>query len=220
MMRCSKYQPFFLLFFTLFYFVPLDAQLNEQKADEIVDGVKSRYLSNALLSMDFRISFDYPDMDPIHHNGQFWAQEDMFKLYTDEQHIFSDGLLTWKYDIADSIVYINSYNGQNESLSPTSIMSLLDSDDYDYAVINSGKIDKSQVYSIVVKPLVRDSEFAKARITVDEGYKLRRMEMFFKDGASVIIESQNEAFSPTTPMTFFQFPKSEYPQARVEDLRW
>lgn len=145
-----------------------------------------------------------------------------FRLDMDDQVIVSDGKTTWVYVKKNNEVQINDAapGDQSEFLTPKELLRRYQKGDFLYAITEKSTVGGKLLTHIEFKPVSRNSEYSKIRVSVDEkALTIESIKAFAKDGSRYTFKitrlSPNKAF----PAEHFSFDTKKYPGVRVEDLR-
>jgi outer membrane lipoprotein-sorting protein len=191
-------------------------------AKKILDKLNSKYDSFASLYVDFDLVLELPQSDKEVQEGYIKQEGDKFAAKIGEQEIFCNTKSVWLYTAFNNEVEINDYDpdSSGDFLSPQDMLTLYEDGNYAFAITGEETINGSKVTLIEFKPLDRDSEYSKIRLSVkersNEPYSIK---VFSKDGSryTLIINDMkpNQKFSANV----FEFDASKYTGVRIEDLR-
>ena len=186
-------------------------------AEKILKALASTIDSYENVSYDFTLTVEYPDMEPQIQEGSFTQAGTKYRLTLPEFIIVTDGVSQWVVDKGAEEVQILDYESPdpNDITTPQGLLTIYQNPNFDY--ILSG--ESGQTQQIEFKPLDRNSEYSKARISVDKSKDaLKMIEVFNKDGSRYylnILEIKHNA--GTLPS--FQIKKEDFSGYHFEDLR-
>ncbi len=222
-------QIIFLLTMTFSMFA--NAQTNQFSAIEdadpgstkVLEAMKDQYLSYTSVEAAFTLTIEMPEEDAEIQKGTIQQQDDRYNLTMNDQHIISDGKLLWYHQISSKLVQINNVDpdeSAEEMFSPQNFLKFYEDAKFIAAPIIVAKEDGQAVRWIELKPVDRDSEYFKFRISLDiKKNDLRSIKAFSRDGARYTLKvdklTPNKKFTDKT----FTFNASDYPDVDVEDLR-
>ncbi|MEM1320359.1 MAG: outer membrane lipoprotein carrier protein LolA [Bacteroidota bacterium] len=191
-------------------------------AKAILDQMKGIYESYKTLEADFTLEIEIPEQDKEVQKGSIAQMGEKYHLQLADQAIISDGSTLWYYLKSKNEVQINNVeeDGEDEIMSPKELLRIYESDDYQYALTNETYEKGKPVQQIEFKPLDRDSDYSKLRLTVLKKDKaIHRIKVFGKDGSRFTLSIN--ALTPNKSFTndYFTFDESKHQGVRVEDLR-
>ena len=199
-----------------------DASESDPKAKAILDKVKKRYQSYNTMEANFTLDIEFPEQPVERQKGKIKQQGDKFHMSIGTQEILSDGTAIWLIFNNNKEVQINDIpEDEAESImSPQSLFSFYEKDDFVYVLINEMAEKGRQVSQIEFKPLDRDADYSKLRLTVDrKTAEIVRMKAFGKDGSRYTFQVDKLVPNKAMAASTFTFDQSKYPDYYIEDLR-
>ena len=209
----------------LFGLTNLSAQngsLKDPEARKILQKLSKEYDSYTSMEVTFDLILDLPDQQPETQQGKVIQKGDKYLLDLHDQAIYCDGNFVWLHLKDNNEVQINDIDEDAEEsfLTPKDMMTIYESEKYEYAITGTEKKGKTSLSLIEFKPLDPDSEYSKLRISVDtRNNKMDQMVVFSKDGSRYTLKIKKVLSDLAYSDTIFKFDKSKFPGIHVEDLR-
>lgn len=209
---------------SILLFLGLTLQLNAQliqdsDALDLVRQLETKYNNYAAIEAAFSIRIDIPEEEPILQEGKVIQKGNRYFMETQAQTVYSDGNSLWLYLKDDNEVQINDVEEDEASitnLSPKGILAMFDEDSYEYAITNK----VGNVNHVEFKPLDKDSDFSKLRVSIDTKEEtLIDVKIFYKDGIKYTMSVDELTPNGTYQDELFVFNADKYPGVYVEDLR-
>lgn len=185
--------------------------------------LRQRYEAGKTLEAEVTLEIQFPEQPVEIQKGRIAQTGEKFRVEFDKQVVISNGTTMWMYLPDNKEVQIYDATEGDASggfLRPQDLLTIYDSDDYEYMV--SGEItENGKTYrQIEFKPTNRDSEYAKVRLTYDPVKdEVRRVKVFNKDGSRFTLSLTSVKIGGTIPAEKFNFKASDYPGVSVEDMR-
>ena len=198
---------------------------SDPAAIEILDELKSKYESFESLEMDFSIIIDLPEEDEdIIQKGTLAQSGDKFRLDMEDKSVISNGALLWFHLKNNNEVQINDASileeDSDDLFSPNNLMKLYQSDEFIFVLSQMYDEGGKSFIQIECKPIAKDNEFSKMRMTIDKKKKeLVSVKAFSKDGARYTFKCEDLAYDKSFDASHFTFDPAGYPDIYVEDLR-
>lgn len=210
------------LFLLTFFVQSIFAQKDVQATKDLKQ-IKSIYQQSFASKMDFDLVIDFPEQEPIVQQGYMIQSKDSFRIALDQQILISDGITMWVYipDNEEVQVYdAKSAEDDPNSLKPNDLFKIYDNPNFDYVFqgnINQGK----KVLSIIeFKPLDKDSEFSKVRLSYGKHSKeVSTIKVFNKDGSRYTLKIKSNTQAKSLDRSTFVFDTKKHPNVSVEDMR-
>ena len=198
---------------------------SDPQATAILDKVSMKYDTYQSMEVDFSLILEDYEVDQVTQKGKLIQQGEKYHLDMESQTIISDNEAVWVYLKKHNEVQINDVLSEEEAeeegvLSPKDLFLVYQKGDYVYALVNQFPEKGKLIQQIEFKPLDKDSEYSKIRLSIDKRTdEIVRIKAFNKDGSRyTLVVNQvtpNKAYSLDT----FTFDKAKYPGVYVEDLR-
>jgi outer membrane lipoprotein carrier protein len=199
------------------------ADESDPAAKAILDQVRKKYDSYKTMEASFSLDIEFPDQPVEVQKGSIARQGDKYKLDIASQTIISDGQALYLILHQNKEVQINSMPDEEDMqsmLSPESLLSFYDKGDFTYVLVNEFMDKGRAVQQIEFKPLDRNAEYSKIRMTVDKRTKdVIYVKSFSKDGSRYTFKLDKITPDKSFPAGFFTFDKAKFPGYHVEDLR-
>ncbi|MBK8701099.1 MAG: outer membrane lipoprotein carrier protein LolA [Saprospiraceae bacterium] len=154
--------------------------------------------------------------------GKLIQQGDSYMVSLADQEVYSDGKTVWIYLKSNKEVQINSAEtgSEGQMASPKEMLRIYESGKYAYAITGNIQENGTNVTQIEFKPLDKNSEYSKIRLSVNEKAKrATSIKVFGKDGSRYTLFIKNIQPNKAYPQETFVFNAKKYPGVRVEDLR-
>lgn len=199
------------------------AKDSDAKAVATLNKIKAKYASaSQQITSNFSLKMEFPGQSTRLEKGSMVQFGSKFNLDIKDMAIINDGKTVWFINKKQKEVQINDYvKGTNQGIvNPAEFISQYDAKSFVAAVSFDGAQNGKQVQVIEVKPVKKNTDYSKARITVNKATsELIGMEIFNKDGSRHTLNVSKTVFAKPTGTTAFVFNKTKYPGYNVEDLR-
>ncbi len=189
---------------------------NDKKASAILDEVSVKTKSFKTIKIDFTYAMDN-EKDKIHDKfkGSLLSKGDKYKLTAAGQDVISDGKTVWTYLKDANEVQINNQGGDDDSFTPTKLLSGYNKDFKSKFIEEKGNDQVIELY-----PLKKGKTFTKVRLTIDKAKKqINKFMIYDRNGStfSYIVDK----FVSDQPLAdnVFSFNKTEHPGVEVNDMR-
>lgn len=197
---------------------------SDPKAKALLDKVRKKYEGYKSLEANFTLEMQFPEQPKETQNGKVSRQGEKYRMELPTYEAICDGKTVWLIMNNNKEVQINNMPDLDESesiLSPESLFDFYNKGQFVYLLVNEyGKNGK--VYSeIEFKPLDRNFDYTKIRMTVNKTTaEVIDVKTFGRDGSRFTLTinqfTPNKAFATN----YFAFNKASYPNYHVEDLRY
>ncbi len=191
----------------------------DKAAQKILNKVSNLYDSYSSIQVVLNMTVIFPERENQQSVVTITQQGDKFVFDHPQQAMYCDGQNIWLYLADHNEVQINDYEqeeGDDYMISPKDLMKQYKSGKYGYKLESKS----GSIASIIFKPLDRDSDYAKYRITIDTKKRLiKEIIAYGKDGSRVQLSVQKMTPNLKFEDSYFDFDTSKYPGVRVEDLR-
>ena len=216
---------FIISFLSLNIFIQ-SAQAQESSdpaAKAVLEKLRKKYEAYNAVEADFKLTIEIPAEDKEIQSGNLAQKGDKYRLALDNQAIYSDGETLWLYLKSSNEVQINNvddFEEEDEFLSPKDLLRIYEKEDFIYALTNESTENGVAIQQIEFKPIDKDSEYAKMRLTVDKKKnQIIRIKAFAVDGARYTMEVTKFKPNQTYKNADFIFNPNNFPGIHVEDLR-
>ena len=193
------------------------------KAD--LQALRAKYTAGGAVDAQVQLDIKFPETPAETQKGRIVQDGDKYFIQFAGQEVTSDGKTTWLYlpDNKEVQVYDAAEMAGDAGggfTRPQDILDLYDSGAFDYAIVGTAKAGGRDMKQIEFKPLARDSEFAKMRLTYDDAKdEVYRIEIFNKDGSRFTLTMTDVKVGAKVPAGTFVFDAKAKPGVRVEDMR-
>lgn len=200
----------------------LKASDSDPKARKILDALRKEYNSYKSSEINFELIIELPNKSKEIQKGKMIQSGKKFQITTNDQDIYCDGKTSWLYLKSNKEVQINNYEEgmENNMVSPADMIKMYDNGKYAYAISGTELVNGVKLTNIEFKPLDKNSEYSKLRLSVDtKTNKPVSMKIFSKDGSRFTLSIKNILPNKAYATDVFVFNPKKYPGVRVEDLR-
>ncbi len=217
--------PLFALLLGTFAFgqTPAAKEKSDPEAKKVLDKIRKKYDAYKTIEAAFTLTIEVTGQNTEVQKGTIAQSGDqMFRLEMDDQVIVSDGKTTWVYQKKNNEVQINDAEpgGQSEFMTPKELLRRYQKGDYLYAITEKTTVGGKLLTHIEFKPVNRNSEYFKLRVSVDEkALTIESIKAFSKDGSRYTFKITRLSPNKVYAADYFTLDPKKYPGARVEDLR-
>ena len=198
----------------------------EEKSDpaatKILDKLKKKYDSFASMEADFTLEMRLSGQDTETQNGKIIQSGEKYYLSLDDQEIYNNGTNVWVHLKSNKEVQLTEadFDEEGEIMSPKDMLRVSESNEYIYAITDERTVSGDKVTDIEFKPLDRDSEYIKMRISISKkDNMMKKIAIFARDGSRYTVNLENIESNKTYDDKIFAFDKAAWPDVHVEDLR-
>lgn len=196
---------------------------SDPEAIKLLNDLKEKYEGFDNMQMDFSLEIEIPEDDMIIQKGQMVQQKEKFYLDFEQQSITSNGDKVWVHLKNNNEVQIHNAAEMNEDenfMSPQNMLKLYESDAFIFGISDELVLKGKTVALIECKPIDRDSEYSKLRLTVDiKNMDMVSIKAFSKDGSRYTFINDKLISNVALPATKFEFDAAAFPDIYVEDMR-
>ena len=199
-----------------------EASESDPKAKAVLDKVKKRYQSYKSMAADFSLEIEFPEQPVEVQKGMLKQQNDKYYMKIGTQEILSDGTAVWFIFNNNKEVQINDIPEDDDMglMTPQSLFSFYEQDEFVYVLVNEFMEKGKAVQQIEFKPLDRNADYSKLRLTVNKKTsEIVRMKAFAKDGSRYTFSIGKLTANKAIADANFTFDKSKYAGYYIEDLR-
>lgn len=194
---------------------------SDPAAKAILDKVRTKFEGYSSLEVDFSLEIEIPEEPKEVQQGKIQQQGEKYRLDLETHGIVSDGKSVWLHlKTAQEVQISDAEESEDEVMSPKDLLRIYESDNYVYVLANEFVENGRPVQQIEFKPLDRDSEYSKLRMTVDKkSSNIVRIKVFAKDGSRYTLNLNKMKPNQPFAANHFVWNKKECPDCYVEDLR-
>lgn len=199
------------------------AQESDPQAKAVLEKLRKKYQGFQSLEQTFTLEIELPEQKKEVQQGKMAKQGKKYRLDLASQTVISDGTALWLVLHQNKEVQINELPDPAEDenlLTPDALFSFYDKGRFVYFLVNETAVAGKVVQEIEFKPLDKDSEYSKFRLSVDKAaLQVISLKAFGKDGSRYTVKMGALASNKAFAANFFTFDKAKFPGYRVEDLR-
>lgn len=194
---------------------------SDPAAKAVLDKVRAKFEGYSSLEAEFSLVIELPEEPKEVQKGKLQQKGEKFRLNLESHGIVSDGESIWLHlKNAQEIQISDVEEGDGELLSPKDLLQIYESEEYVYVLANEFMENNRPVQQIEFKPLDRDSEYSKLRMTLDKkSSDIVRIKVFAKDGSRYTLNMNKMKPNVSFAADHFTWTKKECPDCYVEDLR-
>lgn len=193
---------------------------NDPQAKEVLDAMSAKYKKIPAYSADITSSL-INEVDGINEEfgGKITVKGEMYKLEMDDQVVINNGTTVWTYLPDVNEVNIDTYNPDEDEISPSKIYDAYQKG-YKYLYVGDETENGTAVSVIDLVPNDKDAQFFKIRLFITKkDHSLKSWTMFDKSGNKYkyTIKNFNGKIQPKDSV--FSFDATKYPGVEIIDLR-
>ena len=198
-----------------------NAEDSDPQAKAILEKLRKKYDAYKTLEAQFSIDIEIPEQDKIVQKGTLSQAGDRYRVDMTEQSFICDGKSLWFYQPAMNEVQINdAAEMEDDLLSPKDLMRIYEKKDYVYALVNQFVEKGIPLQQIEFKPVDKNSEYAKIRLSVNKKKNsIMHIKVFAKDGSRYTFKIDELIPNKKFAANYFKFDTKKFPGIHVEDLR-
>jgi len=195
---------------------------SDPKAKATLEKMRKKYEAMKTLEADFTLVIEIPEQPAETQKGKLTQQGDKYRLKMQDRTIVSDGKSVWLFIEKNKEVQINDVeeSGSGGISSPKDLLKAYEWNDYIYALTQEFSENGKVVQQIEFKPISKDSDYSKIRVTVDKKTSdVVSIKTFGKDGSRYTLNVTKLTPDKQVTAATFTFSKTECPDCHFEDLR-
>lgn len=199
----------------------VSAQQQDKKAKEVLEAVSNKITSLKSLKANFALHLTSAN-GKINDTkkGSFAMKGQKYRVALDGQEIICDNksVWTWMKDLNE--VQVNSYNPNEQTLSPAKLFTNFYDKEYNYKYAGQRKFNGKDCDVIEMTPVSGSQQFSKIELAVDKATSIiAGGNVWEKNGNQYRYEISG--FSPNANLSdsYFSFNEKEHPNVEVIDLR-
>jgi len=196
---------------------------SDPQAKKDLQALRANYDSGKNLQADVALEIKFAEQPAEVQAGRIEQSGERYRVEFDRQVVISDGVTVWMYlpDNQEVQVY-DAADGASSGgfMRPQDFLTIYDNEDFEYAIVGEVTEASKTYRQIEFKPLDRDSEYAKVRLTYDPAASaVRRVKVFNKDGSRFTLSLNEVRTGVDFANERFAFREADYPGVMVEDMR-
>ncbi len=195
---------------------------SDPQAKAILDKLRTKYESLQSVEAAFSLIIEIPEQPKEVQKGTLSQAGDKYRLDLSDQTIISDGTTVWMHlKNMNEVQIMDVEEGSGEFLSPKDLMQIYEQEEFIYALMNQVKEGDKLIEQIEFKPVDRNSDYSKLRLSVDKRKnEIARIKVFSTDGTRYTMRIDKWTPGKNFPNSHFSFNTSQHPDIYVEDLRY
>ncbi len=197
-------------------------ETSDPEATKILDKLKKKYDSFSSMEADFTLEMKLSGQETEIQNGQIIQAGEMYFLSLDDQEIYNNNKNVWVHLKSNKEVQLTDadFEEEGEIMSPKDMLRIYESNEYIYAITDVKTENGVKLTEIEFKPLDRDSEYIKMRISINrKDNMMKKIAIFARDGSRYTVSLDNIESNKKYDEKIFAFDKAAHPGVHVEDLR-
>ena len=204
--------------------VQFASETSDPAAKAVLEKLRIKYETYKTVGLDFTLTIENPGEDKEIQTGSLLQKGEQYCLKLDNQAIYCDGKTLWIYLKNNNEVQVNNVDDfeeeEEEFLSPKDLLRIYEKENFICALTNDGFENGKTIQQIEFKPLDKDSEYAKMRVTIDKRKnQIMRIKAFGTDGTRYTMQITKFKPNLTCKAADFVFDPAKFPGVLVEDLR-
>ncbi|MBK8625920.1 MAG: outer membrane lipoprotein carrier protein LolA [Saprospiraceae bacterium] len=198
------------------------AKDSDPKAKMILDKLKKQYDTYKSMEVKFEIDLELPGKAVEKQKGTVIQDGKKYQVKLQDQEIFADGKTIWVYLKKNKEVQITDMEEGEASafMSPKQMMTMYDSGEFVYSIVEERKVGDAQFVDIEFKPLSKKTDYTKMRLTIDKkANKMVSLRVFSRDGSKYTLKVSEITPNKKYDSTMFTFNTKSVQGIHIEDLR-
>lgn len=198
------------------------AKDSDPKANMILDKLKKQYDTYKSMEVKFEIDLELPGKAVEKQKGTVIQDGKKYQVKLQDQEIFADGKTIWVYLKKNKEVQITDMEEGEASafMSPKQMMTMYDSGEFVYSIVEERKVGDAQFVDIEFKPLSKKTDYTKMRLTIDKkANKMVSLRVFSRDGSKYTLKVSEITPNKKYDSTMFTFNTKSVQGIHIEDLR-
>lgn len=194
---------------------------NDAKAKTILDNVTKKV--NGFKSMKANFSLNLTSANgktKQSKSGTFLMKGSKYRINIQGQEIICDNKTVWTYIKENNEVQINNYNPNEQTISPTKLITNFYDKEYKYKYIGTKKAGGKNCDAIELTPINTSKQFSKVEILVDKASgTIAGGSITEKNGNNYTYTISNFVGNAPVEDKLFYFDPKAYKGIEVVDLR-
>jgi len=197
-----------------------NAQQNDPKATQILNGVSAKYKSYTSVKADFTIKVENTQSKTSDtQNGTLYLKGNKYKVILKNQEVISDNKTVWTFIKDANEVQVNDYEPDENSITPSQIFTIYEKN-FLCAFTEEKTVNGKVLQYIELTPIDKTKPYFKIRLGIDKTAKtVQNAVVFDKNGNQYTYEIKAFTPNPTLADSFFTFDTNAHPGVEVVDLR-
>ncbi len=197
---------------------------SDPKAKALLDKVRAKYDGYKSVQATFALEIEFPEQPKEVQEGSVARQGEKYRVKLPSYEAICNGEAVYLVMSANKEVQINNMPAPGETeaiISPESLFDFYNNGKFVYLLVNEFSKNGKIFAEIEFKPLDRNFDYTKIRMTVNKSTaEVEEVKTFGRDGSRFTLNIKQ--FTPNKSFTadYFSFKKADYPGYHVEDLRY
>lgn len=195
---------------------------SDPEATKVLEKLKKKYDSFTSMEADFSLEMKLSGQETETQKGKIIQAGEMYFLSLADQEIYNNSKYVWVYLKSNNEVQLSEADFEEDSgiMSPKDMLRIYESNEYIYAITDVKSENDEKLTEIEFKPLDRDSEYIKMRISINrKDNMMKKIAIFARDGSRYTVSLKNIESNKTYDEKIFAFDKAMHPGVHIEDLR-
>lgn len=195
---------------------------NDPEAAKILESIAAKVKYYSDVTYHFELNIDLPEQELISQEGSYLQKGNHYRLEMPNMISLSNGETQWLIDREAEEVQIHTFleDDKENLMNPTNLLSIYNNPQFEYMLTGEKAMGGRTIQQIEFKPKDKQSEYAKARMTVDkEKSEIISVEVFGKDGTTYIVNIKEVQPNQEPKADQFVFQETQFPNFHIEDLR-
>ena len=167
-----------------------DVSQSDKEAKLILDNIKNHLDTYKGINVNFEYIVEVPEDEPQVQKGSMLVAGEKYSLDLPMYAMYCDGTTLWLFDKEVSEVNINDMEENEDILisSPADLLTFYQKDQFIYGFYDEIVVDRTILTMIDFKPIDKEQEFFKIRLTVDKKKNIPvSAKVFYRNGARVTV---------------------------------
>ena len=194
----------------------------DPEATKILQELEKKIENYADITYHFTLQIEIPEAKSQLQKGQFYSRKEAYRLEVSDYILLTDGRIQWIVNKDSKEIQIHDFEPLDpKDLShPQNLLAIYNNPDFDYRLEFEGAQGDKMIQQIEFKPLKKDSEYAKARLTINKksGF-IDQIELLTKDGSRYLLTIEKTLGNQHLAQSLFQIKREDFPDFHLEDLR-
>ncbi|MEY3053162.1 MAG: hypothetical protein RLY31_2947 [Bacteroidota bacterium] len=198
------------------------ASESDPAAKTVLEKMRARYEAMKTLEARFTLEVEIPERPVDRQPGTLVQQGDKYRLVLPDRILASDGKAVRLFLPDKKEIQVNDAEPATGGgiSSPGDLLKAYEWKDYVYALSQSFQENGVTVQQIEFKPVSRDTDFSKVRLTFNsKTLDILRIKSFGKDGSRFSVILHQITPKQEVPPSTFTISEKDCPDCHVEDLR-
>lgn len=193
---------------------------SDPAAIKLMNSAKSLLQKSASVSLEYRLTFQEPEIKPTIINGIAKQQGIKYYIESGDKYFYCDGSSLVVWNRTQNIAQINNLDSKSGQLTPEGLLKEYDEKKYIFVLSDVISTKTKKLQKIVLKPATKRSEYSKIEIYINTKTKLPdEIKMFMKNGTKSFLKISSVQLNQKLNNNVFTFNKTEHRGVTVDDLR-